>query len=139
MENILFPFTLAIPIIAIVGGISVAIVRLLTQARLEELARRERIAAIERGIPPEKLPPLAGPSHEFYPLGDSRLRRAHSLLIGGLILVACGIGIGIMMMTFDSDKSRGVVGLLPMLVGVALLVSSTIVWPRDSGANPPRS
>ena len=45
MENIFAIFAMAIPIIAIVGGISVAIVRLITQARLEELSRRERIAA----------------------------------------------------------------------------------------------
>ena len=139
MEHILFPFTLAIPIIAIVGGITVAIVRLITQARLEELARRERIAAIEHGIPPEKLPPLAGPGHEFYTLGDSRLRRAHGLMIGGFILVACGIGLAIMMSSFDSDKSRWVVGLLPMLVGAALLGSAAVVWPRDGGTNAPRN
>ena len=57
MDHVILPiFTMIIPVVAIVGGISVAIVRLITQGRLEELARRERIAAIERGVPADKLP-----------------------------------------------------------------------------------
>jgi hypothetical protein len=128
----IFPlFTLAIPIIAIVGGISVAITRIITQGRMEELARRERIAAIERGVDPEKLPPLPSPVGESsYLFGYSRLRRAHGLMIGGLILIACGIGLSILIFSEEGDKAHWVVGLLPMLVGAALLGSSAIVWPR---------
>lgn len=131
MNEVFQLFTLAIPIVAIVGGITVAIVRLVTQGRLEELARRERIAAIERGMDPQKLHPLPGAGSEYYALGDSRLRRAHGLLIGGLILVACGIGLAIMLYSIESEKTHWVIGLLPMLVGGALLGSSAIVWPRD--------
>lgn len=131
MDHVFPLFTLAIPIIAIVGGISVAIVRLITQGRLEELARRERIAAIERGVAPDKLPPLPAPVGESsYLFGYSRLRRAHGLMIGGLILIASGIGLSILIFSVESDKTHWVVGLLPMLVGAALLGSSAIVWPR---------
>ena len=52
----------AIPIIAIVGGITAGIVRTLGRQRLIELAQRERIAAIERGVDPSKLPPLPRPT-----------------------------------------------------------------------------
>ena len=51
-------FALAIPIVAITGGIVVAVVRALGRQRMIELAQRERIAAIERGVDPSKLPPL---------------------------------------------------------------------------------
>lgn len=132
MDRVVFPlFTMIIPVVAIIGGISVAIVRILTQGRLEELARRERIAAIERGADPTKLPPLPAPVGESsYLFGYSRLRRAHGLLIGGLILVACGIGLSILIYATEPDKTHWVVGLIPMLVGAALLGSSAIVWPR---------
>ena len=50
-------FAMGIPIVAIIGGITVAIVRTIGQQRLAELAHRERIAALERGVDPSKLPP----------------------------------------------------------------------------------
>ncbi|TMQ63119.1 MAG: hypothetical protein E6K79_10760 [Candidatus Eisenbacteria bacterium] len=135
MDNFFALFAMAVPIVAIVGGISVAIVRIVTQARLEELARRERIAAIERGADPSKLPPLpttsvGGYASENYPQGNGRLRRAHGLLIGGLITVAAGIGLAILVGTMEPDKKAWVVGLLPILVGAALLISSRILWPQ---------
>jgi len=132
MENIFAVFSMAIPIIAIVGGISVAIVRLITQARLEELSRRERLAAIERGVDPTKLPPILGTGLEPYPHGDSRLRRAHGLLISGLILVAAGIGLGVMAATVEPSKNHWVIGLLPILIGGALLLCCRIIWPRPN-------
>jgi hypothetical protein len=132
MENLFPLFAMAIPIIAVVGGISVAIVRLITQARLEELSRRERIAAIERGVDPSKLPPLPGAPLESYPHGDSRLRRAHGLLIGGLILVATGLGIGILAATVEPSKNHWVIGLLPIFIGGALLICCRIIWPRPN-------
>src|SRR5207248_4823258 len=49
------PFLIfSIPIVAIVGGITAGIVRTLGNQRLMELAQRERIAAIERGVDPSK-------------------------------------------------------------------------------------
>lgn len=132
MDHIFPLFTLAIPIVAIVGGISVAITRIVTQGRLEELARRERIAAIERGVDPAKLPslPVTPLGDTSYTFGTSQLRRAHGLMIGGLILVACGIGLAILAYSIEPEKSHWVIGLIPLLVGFALLGSSAIVWPR---------
>lgn len=124
-------FVVLVPIIAIVGGISVAIVRLLGQQRLEELARKERIAAIERGLDPDKLPSIAPTGvYEEYGIGNGRLRRAHGLMIAGLILVAVGVGIAILIESQEPDKHEWLVGLLPALVGAALLASSKIIWPK---------
>src|SRR5258706_9749402 len=63
-ENIFVPFLVfAIPIVAIVGGITAGIVRSLGQQPLAELAAPERLAAIERGIPPSQLPPPLSLGH----------------------------------------------------------------------------
>src|SRR5258705_4844462 len=77
---------LAIPIVAIVGGITAGIVRTLGRQRLVELAQRERIAAIERGIDPTKLPPLPAMMDETgrYTMRGPRTarHRPQALLIG---------------------------------------------------------
>lgn len=130
MEDVAKIFAIFIPIIAVVGGITLAIVRVFTQARLEELARRERIAAIERGADPEKLAAIVGPAGDSYSLGNSRLRRAHGLLIGSFILMAVGLGLSLLFYFFEPRKSHWVIGTLPILVGMALLASSVVVWPR---------
>src|SRR5258707_14738200 len=48
-----------IPIVAIIGGIAVAIVATIAKGRVRELEIRERIAMIERGMVP---PPEADPA-----------------------------------------------------------------------------
>lgn len=130
-------FSVVVPVVAIVFGISLAIVRILSQARLEELARKERIAAIERGVDPAKLPAL--PASEAYGLGSSRIRRAHGLLIGGLVLLAIGLGMGVVLTFVEPDKSLWIAGVVPGFVGLALLLASRIVWPKEDGrpASPP--
>ena len=120
-----------VPVVAIVGGITMGIVRTVGQQRLAELARRERIAAIERGMDPDKLPPLATPDgYDDYAIGNGRLRRAHGLMIAGSILVAVGVGLFVLLASMEPDKSHRLVGLLPMLTGFALLASSAVIWPR---------
>ncbi len=125
----------AIPIVAIVGGITAGIVRTFGQQRLVELAQRERIAAIERGIDPSKLPPLpsvagADDVAAMYlsPRQASR-RRAQGLLIGGLVTLAVGLGLVGMMLVLDDarDHNAWAVGLIPAFIGLALLLSSAIV------------
>lgn len=134
---------LAIPIIAIVGAFAVAIVRIIAEQRMIHMAQRERIAAIERGIDPSKLPPIGGGNGPLGPAYErwgyryaSPLRRAQGLVIGGLVTLAVGIGISIFLYGVDSDHKAWAVGLIPMLVGVALLAGAAIIWPRGNGAAP---
>ena len=135
MDHDFFSFAILfiIPIIAVIGGITMGIIRTLGQQRMAELARRERIAAIERGVDPDKLPPLAGEGYEdqsYGGYGNGRLRRAHGLMIGGLITVAAGIGMMILFYSIEPEKQHYVIGTIPVLVGLALLLSSFVVWPR---------
>ncbi|HEU4724787.1 MAG TPA: DUF6249 domain-containing protein [Candidatus Eisenbacteria bacterium] len=125
----IIPF--AIPVIAIIGGITMGVIRIMGQQRLAELERRERIAAIERGIDPSKLPPLSSPyTYENGQGSGSRARRAHGLMIGGLILLAVGISMTILLSSVEPDKKIWAVGLMPFLVGIALLISSRVIWPK---------
>jgi hypothetical protein len=122
---------LAIPLLAIAGGMALGILRVLGQQRLAELARKERIAAIERGLDPDKLPPLMSPDgYDEYGLGNGRLRRAHGLMIGGAILLAVGLSLFVLLRSVEPDKSHWMLGLLPFLVGGALLGCSAVIWPR---------
>ena len=144
-EGFFVPFLIfAIPIIAISGGIISGIVKTLGRQRMIELAQRERIAAIERGIDPSKLPPLpAMEDHEaamealssgvLNPSAHAR-RRAQGLMIGGLITFFAGFGIAtfLLIMNPDNEGHRAwAVGLVPMFVGIAMLISALIVRPRN--------
>ena len=127
----------AIPIIAIVGGITHGIVKTLGRQRLAELAARERLAAIERGIDPAKLPPPPSMEPDWAAWSGSQrdpYRRAQGLMVGGLVTLAAGIGLTVLIWTASDERNGWAVGLIPGLVGVALLLSAWIVKPRGNGA-----
>lgn len=124
----------SIPILAIVGGTISGILKSVGQQRLLELAQRERMMAIERGIPPEKLPPLQFPASGELGLtfAQQQLRRSHGLMIGGLISLGIGMGmiVFLQMIPDAADKNVWGVGLVPAFVGVACILSGWIVRPR---------
>lgn len=141
----------AIPIVAIAGGITAGIVRTLGQQRLLELAQRERIAAIERGVDPSKLPPMpimtGDHDHDlssmYMSFHDYSRRRSQNLMIGGLITLFVGIALAVFLSQMPTDsKAAWLVGAIPASVGLALLIGSQIVKPRNgdsSSGSPPRS
>lgn len=125
----------AIPIIAIVGGITIAIVRSLGRQRLIELAQQERIAAIQRGVDPSKLPPLPHLTMDDdtpigLPVAEHDRRRAQGLLIGGIVTLAVGIGLTAFLAVIDESERVWAIGLIPSMVGLALLLSAWIVAPK---------
>jgi hypothetical protein len=125
----------SIPIIAIAGGITAGIVRTIGQQRLLELAQRERIAAIERGVDPSKLPslPLGSEDGGLYgSYADYTRRRSHSLLTGGLVAIAAGAGLMGFGVVMDPHDRWWAVGMIPAAIGVALLISSALIRRADS-------
>lgn len=129
----------AVPIVAIIGGITAGIVRTLGRQRLAELAQRERIAAIERGLDPSKLPPppsIVDDSGDFYLSARERdARRAQGLMIGGIITVFAAIGLIGLFVVVRPDRNNVVwaVGLVPLMIGAGLLLSALLVRPRGNG------
>ena len=139
---------MSIPIVAIVGGITAGIIRTLGRQRLVELAQRERIAAIERGVDPAKLAPLPVTALDDDPETwtmsqyDRDRRRAQGLMIGGIVTLAVGLGLMAFLNIMERHENAWAVGIIPATVGVALLLSSFLVRPKHNGSGttmPPRS
>jgi hypothetical protein len=141
-EEVFVPFLIfAIPIVAIAGGILAGIIRTVSSHRLLEVAVRERMALIARGLDPAHVPPLSGGGDPvLFPLrsfADHSRFRAQGLLIGGFVTLLGGIALGVSMGLTESWETREwTVALVPVSVGIALLVSSLIVRSQggDGGA-----
>jgi hypothetical protein len=130
---------LSIPIVAIIGGITAGIIRTLGRQRLIELAQRERIAAIERGVDPAKLAPLPVAALDDEPEAwtmsqfDRDRRRAQGLMIGGIVTLAVGLGLMAFLNLVSDHGNAWAVGIIPATVGLALLLSSFLVRPQGNG------
>jgi hypothetical protein len=121
-------FVMLIPIVAIVGGITYAIFALRQKTLLQELAYRERIARVERGLTaaPEVDPGRFEAAWEPEPASE----RAHARSVsGGITLIGVGLGFYWMMMALDAPNvATGVGGFLAIL-GAAMLANG-LVLPR---------
>src|SRR5690349_25033833 len=104
-------------LIAIVGllvgfGLPVALVAIILfyKHRRQRMIHETIARLAEKGlpVPPQLLDPP---------------RRAHSGLRGGMVLVGLGIGLGVFM---NEMHGSWAIGLIPGLMGVALLVASAI-------------
>jgi hypothetical protein len=144
-EDLFVPFLVfAIPIVAIAGGILAGIIRSVSAHRLMEVAVRERMSLVARGVDPARLPALsAGTGFGFFPFGsfaDHSRFRAQGLLIAGLVMLLGGIALGAFLGLTESWGSREwTVAVVPVSVGIALLVSSAIVRAQggDAGSRAP--
>lgn len=125
-----------IPIVAIIGGITAGIIKSVHRQRLLELAQKERIAAIERGVDLEKLPALNLPPEMVcapkngLTFEQKQLRRTHNLMIWGLILFLFGLALGIGLAIAETDPGSWIAGFLFAGVGLALLISARVVRPE---------
>lgn len=118
---------------AILGGIVTGIVRSFQRQRLVELVQRERIAMIERGVEPDKLPPLSEHALAIAfgnGAADERIlaaRRRQSLAIAGLIFTFFGLGLALLLSQVAGNDNVWAVGGLPLSIGLALLLGSRVV------------
>jgi hypothetical protein len=144
-EDLFVPFLVfAVPIVAIAGGILAGIIRSLSTHRLMEVAVRERMALIARGVDPARIPGLpAGTAPALFPprsFADHSRFRAQGLLIGGLVTLLGGIALGAFVgLTKTWESREWTVALVPVSIGLALLVSSAIVQAQggDGGSSAP--
>ena len=128
-EFIPLTILMAIPLVAVIGGIIGAIVKNHNRQRLLELAQKERIAAIQQGIDPERLKPLVAEKPNGLSFAQKQLRRAQGMMIGGLCAVGFGIAMSCMITFLDREPGGWAVGLIFALPGAALLISARVVKP----------
>jgi hypothetical protein len=120
---------LAIPILFVMGGILIAITAIVMQARRKDLEHRERIIAMEKGLPIPIEPAAAKQERPKY-----SNRRAN-----GLVLTGIGIALTIAMWVEDG-ASTGVWGLIPLFIGIGLLIASHLdkqEWEREQSQRSP--
>ncbi|GJM44357.1 MAG: hypothetical protein DHS20C21_11990 [Gemmatimonadota bacterium] len=132
---ILVTLGMLIPVVAIIGGITAGVIKSNARHRLLELAQRERIVALERGIDPERLPKIEyphDPSDNGMTFEQKQIRRSELLRVWGLIVTGFGgamfIGIGAAEGFRESAPVIMFVG-----VGLALLISGFMVKPPTTG------
>lgn len=124
-DRIIFAF---IPIIAIIGGLTLAALKVYQAGKIRELELRERIAMIERGlVPPPEVDParferVMGGHERWYASSDVRAERHRT---AGVMML--GVGLALMLLiAFTSGEEEvgiGVGGAIAML-GAAFLVNS---------------
>ncbi len=103
-----------IPIIAVLGGVCIAIAAIIVAGRKKELDHKERLVAMEKGIAlPEPEPEEKKPVHSS--------RRA-----SGLVMFGIGLGVTIGLWTTPDAEHAWGWGLIPLLIGVGLIVASIL-------------
>jgi Flp pilus assembly protein TadB len=126
-----FAWVFLIPIVAIAGGIMVAIVSTITKGRVRELEIRERIAMIERGmIPPPEADPagfersLRSVEGIHYRQSGARHRSA------GIIVMSIGFGLMLLISFSSGAVGAGIgVGGFLVILGLGLFVVSLFSTP----------
>src|SRR3989442_9202492 len=123
-----------IPIVAIVGGITVAITSLMAKTRVRELEIRERIAMIEKGLvpPPEVDPHGFDKAMDRYDRYSVRAPRRHRS--AGVTLMGVGFGIMVLIAFAGESPSSAVgVGGFLVIIGLAFFLNSLF----DNRQEPP--
>jgi hypothetical protein len=115
---------------------AIAVFAWLTVASWSDARRRER-EAYYRSEVLKKIAetPGAGAASALEIMREQEriaMRRAHGgLRLGGLICLAVGIGMMILIRAVERGEPAYLAGLIPLLVGVALLVYSYLLAPKE--------
>jgi hypothetical protein len=139
-EDVFVPFLVfAIPIVAIAGGILAGIIKTVSSHRLMETMVRERMALIARGVDPAKLPVSAGAmlgGASLLSMRDVTRLRAQGLLVAGFVTLAGGASFALVTGALNSwECGDWGVGVVAASIGLALLLSGAIIWPRGAQAH----
>jgi hypothetical protein len=134
---------MAIPLVAITGGLINAAIAIHHRARLKEFAIRERIALIERGIsPPPEMDPAAfdreWEAQHAGPAGESSSAKHQT---AGVILTGVGVALALLISLTSREPAVGIgVGGAIAILGVAFLINSRLAAhdARREGREPAR-
>lgn len=100
-----------IPILAVLGVFAVVITSIIVGGKHKELAHKERILAMEKGIQiPEEPPVVKRPAYL-------------SIRAWGFVLTLLGVALVVALWVTAGGKA-GVWGLLPTAIGIAMLVAA---------------
>jgi hypothetical protein len=127
-----------IPIVAIIGGITVAIVNSINRSRIRELEIRERIAMIERGMVPSPEADPNGFERRMHAVERVQYRHAGSKYRAGGIMVM-SVGFGLMALIGFAGAPREAVGVggFLVIIGLGLLINSLFATPQPPMPPPP--
>jgi hypothetical protein len=62
----------------------------------------------------------------------SEAKKREGYLVGGLVNMGIGIGLMAFLAEISHDRALGLVGLIPFLIGVALLISAYLAVPKKA-------
>lgn len=134
MDNVTFWM---IPVTAILGGIAVVIVSIISKARLRELEIKERIAMIERGMVPAPESDPRGFDRAMTRMEAlNRLRGTASARHRRAGITLMGIGFGLMVLIgFAGENQRAAVGVggFIVILGLAFFVNALFEGPQSAG------
>ncbi len=127
-----------IPIVAIAGGMLVAIISTISKARIRELEIRERIAMVERGLVP---PPETDPGgFERRMEAVDRLQQrpvGPRFRAGGIMVMSVGFGLMMMLWFVGVERESIGIGGFLVIIGLGMLVNSFFNSPRSYPYHPP--
>jgi hypothetical protein len=103
-----------IPIIGVLGGVMIAITGIVVGGRRKELEHRERITAMEKGLPVPAIPV------------ESERPKYSSRRAGGLVMTGIGLALVIALSAEEGFSDGGVWGLIPLFIGLGLLIAGTM-------------
>jgi hypothetical protein len=134
-----------IPIVAIIGGITVAVVSVISRARVRELEIKERIAMIERGLVPAPEVDPRGFDRVMNRLAQHESRGAYGGYgaYGGRHrragVTLMGVGFGLMVLiAFAGERPSSALGVGGFLVviGLAFFINSLIDTRTEASSGP---
>jgi len=103
-----------IPIVAVLGGVFIAVTAVVMNGRRKELEHRERILALEKGLP------IPSPAIE-------RERPKYSgRRTNGFVMAGIGLALTIALSAEEGFADGGVWGLIPLFIGIGLLIAGTM-------------